>query len=381
MPAKKKNAQLDNGREFLDALNMLCKERSIDKEKMISTIENGLIKAYEKQYSKNVNVRANVDRVTGIMEVLAAKNVVEEVTDEMAEISIEDARQIDSRYNIGDIIEISVTPNDFGRIAAQTAKQSIVQFIHEAEREKVYDDYIEKENEIMTAIVRRVDGKTVYVDLGKTEGVLEPNAQINGETYEVNDHLKVYVLEVNRAARGPQVLVSRTHPSLVKRLFEMEVTEIRSGIVQIKSIAREAGYRTKMSVFSADPSIDPVGSCVGPKGMRVENVVNELKTEKIDIVKWSSDPAEYIAYALNPARVLSVNIIDEKNKIASVVVPDNQLSLAIGKDGQNVRLAAKLTNWKIDIKSQSQVIEAAIQSADEDEMADEAAVSEDNFDI
>ncbi len=358
MAVKKKDPRLDNGREFLDALNLLCKERGIDKEKMLATIENGLIKAYEKQYSKNVNVRASIDRTTGIMEVLAAKNVVEEVADELAEISLEEARKIDSRYNIGDIIETSVTPTDFGRIAAQTAKQSIIQFIHEAEREKVYDDYIEKENEIMTAIVQRVDGKNVYVDLGKTEGLLEPSGQMPGETYEVNDHLKVYVLEVNRSVRGPQVLVSRTHPSLVKRLFEMEVSEIRSGIVQIKSIAREAGYRTKMSVFSTDPAIDSVGSCVGPKGMRVENVVAELKTEKIDIVKWSPDPVEYIASALNPARVVNVSV-RENEKAALVVVPDNQLSLAIGKEGQNVRLAAKLTGWKIDIKSQSQILESA----------------------
>ena len=254
---------------------------------------------------------------------------------------------------LGDLVEVPVTPRNFGRIAAQTGKQVVVQHLREAERGVIYDEYSQKENEILTAIVQHIENKQVFVELGRVEGVLEPSQQMPTEELNINDRIKVYVLEVSRMGRGPQVFVSRTHPGLVKRLFEIEVPEIVSGVVQIKSIAREAGFRTKMAVYSTDPMIDAVGSCVGPRGMRVENVVNELKTEKIDIVKWSSDPAEYIANALNPARVISV-FVSETEKAARVIVPDNQLSLAIGKEGQNARLAAKLTGFKIDIKPASQ---------------------------
>ncbi len=349
--------------DILSALDDLAKERRIDKEQLIATLESALISAYKKNYGKNANVRAALNRKSGEIEVSAAKSVVEEVEDEQTQISLEEARSVDPRYDLGDIVDVPVRVRDFGRIAAQTAKQVVVQYIREAERGVIYDEYIEKENEILTAIVQRVDGRQVYVELGRTEGILEASQQIPGETYVVNDRKKVYVLEVTRSGRGPQVLVSRTHPGLVKRLFELEVPEIRTGVVQIKAIAREAGSRTKMAVFSTDPVVDPVGSCVGPRGMRVENVVSELKTEKIDIVKWSSDPAEYIASALNPARVLSVYVSDTE-KAARIVVPDNQLSLAIGKEGQNARLAAKLTGWKIDIKSQSQAEEAMAQAAE-----------------
>jgi len=362
-----------NSLEFITALDDLAKERRIDKEQLISTIETALISAYKKNYGKSANVRATINRKTGEIEVSAAKSVVEEVEDEQIQISLEEARRIDPRYELGDIVEMQVHPRDFGRIAAQTGKQVVVQHIREAERGAIYDDYIEKENEILTAIVQRIDGRQVYVELGRTEGVIEPTQQMPGETYAVNDRVKVYVLEVTRASHGPQVLVSRTHSGLVKRLFELEVPEIRSGIVQIKAIAREAGFRTKMAVFSTDPMIDPVGSCVGPRGMRVENVVSELKTEKIDIVKWSSDPAEYIASALNPARVLSV-FVSESEKAARVIVPDNQLSLAIGKEGQNARLAAKLTGWKIDIKSQSQAVQAAMEMGSEEETEEQPEV-------
>ena len=262
---------------------------------------------------------------------------------------------------MGDLVEVQVTPKNFGRIAAQTAKQVVVQHLREAERGVIYDEYSQKENDILTAIVQSIENKQVFVELGRTEELLEASQQMPTEELSVNDRIKVYVLEVSRMGRGPQVIVSRTHPGLVKRLFELEVPEIVSGVVQIKSIAREAGFRTKMAVMSTDPMIDAVGSCVGPRGMRVESVVNELKTEKIDIVKWSADPAEYIANALNPARVISV-FVSETEKSAAVVVPDNQLSLAIGKEGQNARLAAKLTGWKIDIKSQSQ-IEADMEAA------------------
>ena len=347
------NGGIDS-QEFFSALDALSKERRINKEILFNAIEAALISAYKKNFGKNANVRATIDPDKGEVEVLSRKTVVETVEDPQCEMSLEEARTIRPQYELGDLVEVQVTPKNFGRIAAQTAKQVVVQHLREAERGVIYDEYSQKENEILTAIVQRVENKQVFVELGRTEGLLEPSQQLPPEELQVNDRIKVYVLEVSRLGRGPQVFVSRTHPGLVKRLFELEVPEIVTGVVQIKSIAREAGFRTKMAVVSTDPLIDAVGSCVGPRGMRVENVVNELKTEKIDIVKWSQDPAEYIANALNPARVLSV-FVSEAEKAAAVVVPDNQLSLAIGKEGQNARLAAKLTGWKIDIRSQSQV--------------------------
>ena len=355
-------------REVIDAIAMLAKGKSISQEVLFNAIEEALKSAYKKSLKRGAagaaNVRVSIDRNDGSVQVFARKVVAEEVVDDTQDISLDAARAIQPSYEVGDIVEIEVTPRDFGRVAAQTAKQVIVQRIREAERGIIYDEYIEKENEILTAIVQRVEGKNVYVELGRTEGVLDPAHHASGEEYAVNDRLKVYVLEVQRSAKGPQVLVSRTHPGLVKRLFELEVPEIQSGAVQIKSIAREAGFRTKMAVYSSDALIDPVGSCVGPRGIRVENVVNELKNEKIDIIKWSPDPAEFIANALNPARALAVYISDTE-KACRVIVPDNQLSLAIGKEGQNARLAAKLTGWKIDIKSQSQV-EAQMATEDDE---------------
>ena len=354
------NGGIDSN-EFFSALDALSKERRINKDVLFGAIEAALISAYKKNFGKNANVRATIDADKGSVEVLSRKTVVETVEDPQCEMSLEEARAIQPQYELGDLVEVQVTPKNFGRIAAQTAKQVVVQHLREAERGVIYDEYSQKENEILTAIVQRVENKQVFVELGRTEGLLEPSQQMPTEELNINDRIKVYVLEVSRAGRGPQVIVSRTHPGLVKRLFELEVPEIVSGVVQIKSIAREAGFRTKMAVFSTDPLIDAVGSCVGPRGMRVESVVEELKTEKIDIVKWSQNPAEYIANALNPARVISV-FVSEAEKSAAVVVPDNQLSLAIGKEGQNARLAAKLTGWKIDIKSQSQV-EAAAEAA------------------
>lgn len=349
--------------EFISALDALSKERRINKEVLFNAIESALISAFKKNYGKTANVRASIDRVSGNVEVYSRKKVVEEVADPLCEMTLEEARDIHERYQLGDLVEVAVTPRNFGRIAAQTAKQVVVQSIREAERGVIYDEYSQKENEILTAIVQRVENKQVFVELGRTEGVIEAKEQMPGEELKVNDRVKVYVLEVSRMGRGPQIFVSRTNPGLVKRLFELEVPEIVTGVVQIKSIAREAGFRTKMAVFSNDPLIDAVGSCVGPRGMRVENVVEELKTEKIDIVKWSANPAEYIANALNPARVISVYVSDSE-KSARVVVPDNQLSLAIGKEGQNARLAAKLTGWKIDIKSQSEVERAIAEEAE-----------------
>ena len=349
--------------EFFSALDMMAKERRINKEVLFSAIESALISAYKKNFGKTANVRAMIDPEKGKVEVYSIKTVVEEVQDPLCEMALSEARAIRPQYELGDLVEVPVTPKNFGRIAAQTGKQVVVQHLREAERGVIYDEYSQKENEILTAIVQRVENKQVFVELGRVEGLLEPAQQMPTEELNVNDRIKVYVLEVSRLGRGPQVFVSRTHPGLVKRLFEIEVPEIVTGVVQIKSIAREAGFRTKMAVYSNDPMVDAVGSCVGTRGMRVENVVNELKTEKIDIVKWSSDPAEYIANALNPARVISV-FVSETEKSARVIVPDNQLSLAIGKEGQNARLAAKLTGWKIDIKSQSQMDQIAAESGD-----------------
>jgi len=343
--------------EFIQALNEIARERGIRKELLLDTIEQALISAFKKNFGTAQNVKVTIDPDLGNIAVYALKTVVDEVTDESVEITVDEARKVKPYYEAGDILEIEVTPRTFGRIAAQTAKQVVVQRIHEAERGVIYDEYVEKENEILTAIVQRVEGKQVFVELSRTEGLLEGSQHIPGEEYAPGDRVKVYVLEVLRTNKGPQVLVSRTHSGLVKRLFELESPEILSGIVQIKAITREAGYRTKMAVFSSDNNIDPIGACVGPKGIRVEKIVAELKGEKIDVIKWSPDPAEFIANALSPAKVVSV-FINEAEKAAKVIVPNNQLSLAIGKEGQNARLAAKLTGWKIDIKSYAQMEEA-----------------------
>lgn len=381
----KKNEQPEK-ENMVAAVAALAKEKNISKEVLFSAIEEALKSAYKNNFSKeygmppsNANVRVELNRETGAVRLFARKTVERWVTDEASEISIEDAQKIQPSYQQDDIVEVEVTPDNFRRVAAQTAKQVIVQKIREAERGKVYDDFIEKENEILTAIVHSIDPETkdVYVELGKTEGVLEPAQQMATDVYTPGERFKVYVLEVvadRRLARpgakhGPQVSVSRIHPGLVKRLFELEVPEIQSGIVQIKSISREAGSRTKMAVHSTDPMIDPVGSCVGPRGQRVDRVVAELRGEKIDIIKWSADPAEFVANALNPAHAVNV-FVNEQEKACRVVVPDNQLSLAIGKEGQNARLAARLTGWKIDIKSQSQIDE---QLAAEEEQPSETS--------
>ena len=350
--------------EIIEAIKALAKEKDISEEMLFSTIEEALKAAYRKNLPKGAvvptSLAVTVSRADGSAHVYARKLIVEEVEEPGSQITLEEAQKIRPTYQMGDIAEVDVTPSGFLRVAAQTAKQVIMQRIREAERGKIYDEYIEKESEILTGIVQRVEPKAVYVELGRTEGVLEQSEMIPGEVLHDDDHIKVYVLEVHRAGpvgpRGPQVRVRRIHPNLVKRLFEMEVPEIAGGVVTIKSIAREAGSRTKMAVHSSDMMIDPVGACVGQRGSRVDRVVSELKGEKIDIIKWSSDPAEFVANALNPAHVLSV-FVAENEKACRVIVPDNQLSLAIGKEGQNARLAAKLTGWKIDIKSQSQAAE------------------------
>jgi len=361
MKGTRKNQSMSQQVEIIEAVRALAHEKDISSDMLFGAIEEALRAAYKKNVSRDstapTNLSVSLNRNTGVAHVLARKTITEDVEDPTNQITLAEALKIRPDYRIGDIAEIDVTPSGFLRTAAQTAKQVIIQRIREAEQGKIYDEYSEKENEILTAIVQRVEPKAVYVELGRTEGVVEQSEWMPGEEYNIDDHIKVYVLEVNRSGRemlrGPQVRVSRVHVGLVKRLFEMEVPEIAAGIVQIKSIAREAGSRTKMAVYSIDPVIDPVGACVGPRGNRVEKVVAELKNEKIDIIKWSPDPAEFIANALNPAHVLSV-FVAENEKACRVVVPDNQLSLAIGKEGQNARLAAKLTGWRIDIKSQSQ---------------------------
>ncbi len=350
--------------EFMEALDELEKDRGIDKEIIIDTIEQALLTAYKKNFGSAQNVRVSVDREGGEVRVYSQRRVVDEsdLYDTFLEIELADAIKIDPSYELGDIIENEVTPKEFGRIAAQTAKQVVVQRIREAEREIVYNEFIEKESEIVTGEIARATSKTVYVNVGKIEASMPENEQIPGEVYKAGQKIKVYILEVKKTNKGPQIVVSRSHPGLVKRLFELEVPEIYEGVVEIKSISREAGSRSKIAVISHDENVDPMGACVGPKGSRVQNIVNELKGEKIDIIKWSKNPEEFIASSLSPAKVLSVTV-DEENKSAKVVVDDNQLSLAIGKEGQNVRLAAKLTNWKIDIKSKSQA-EAAQETTE-----------------
>ncbi|NCB04802.1 MAG: transcription termination/antitermination protein NusA [Clostridia bacterium] len=389
MKATKKTQPTNPSAEIISAVHALAQEKDISEDLLFSAIEEALKAAYKKNVSRDsavpANLSVNLNRSTGETHVFARKLITEDVEDSANQISLEDAHRIRSDYQMGDIAEIDVTPSGFLRTAAQTAKQVIIQRIREAEQGKIYDEYSEKENEILTAIVQRVEPKAVYVELGRTEGVMEQSEWMPGEEYHIDDHLKVYVLEVGRSGRemlrGPQVRVSRVHVGLVKRLFEMEVPEIAAGVVQIKSIAREAGSRTKMAVYSTDAVIDPVGACVGPRGNRVDKVVTELKNEKIDIIKWSPDPAELIANALNPAHVLSV-FVAENEKACRVVVPDNQLSLAIGKEGQNARLAAKLTGWRIDIKSQSQAAQMFDMQQPEEPMGyqefyDEAAPESD----
>ncbi|HSQ87901.1 transcription termination factor NusA [Romboutsia sp.] len=347
--------------EFMEALDELEKDRGIDKEILIDTIEQALLTAYKKNFGAAQNVRVEFDKEKGDIKVFSQRVVVDEsdLYDTFLEIELKDAREISPNYELGDIIESEVTPMDFGRIAAQTAKQVVVQRIREAERDIVYNEFMDKENEIVTGEVARVNKNLVYVNLGRIEAVMTQTEQIQGEHYKAGQKIKVYILEVKKTNKGPQIVVSRSHPGLVKRLFEFEVPEIFEGIVQIKSIAREAGSRTKMAVKSIDEKIDPIGACVGPKGSRVKNIVDELGDEKIDIIKYSDDPAEFICAALSPSKVVKVDV-NEAEKSALVVVPDYQLSLAIGKEGQNARLAAKLTNWKIDIKSESQAgIEAS----------------------
>ena len=342
-------------KEFFEALEELSIEKGINKNYILDAIETALLTAYKRNFNSQENVKIVIDEEKASIKVYSLREVVEEVFDPAIEIELSDARKIDKKANLGDIVEVEITPANFGRISAQTAKQVIVQKLREAEREIVFSEYSDRQGEIVSGIVQKVDKNIVIVDLGRIEGIMTLNEQIPGEVYNVNDKIKAYVVEVQKNSKGiPQMIISRTHPGFVRRLFELEIPEIYEGLIEIKNIVREPGSRTKIAVYSKDMNIDPVGSCVGPRGIRIQNILNELKDEKIDVVEWSEDPVQYIASALSPATVLAVDI-DEENMSSKVVVPYNQLSLAIGKDGQNARLSAKLTGWKIDIKSETQI--------------------------
>ena len=344
-----------NTNDFWDALTDLAKEKNISMEVLIETIENSLLIACKNNYGKADNASVEIDKATGEYHVYLSKTVVDEVIDKVEEISLTDAQNIDGKYQVGDIVKIEVKSKDFGRIAATAAKNTITQKIREEERKVLYEEYYELQHKVVTGVVTRFSGSNIHVNLGKLEGFLAESEQVKGEYYKPQDRIKVYIVEVKTSNKGPRILVSRTHPELVKKLFEEEVSEVRDGIVEIKSISREAGSRTKIAVWSNDEDVDPVGACVGQNGARVNAIVNELRGEKIDIVEWDENPAYLIENALSPAKVVAV-VADADEKSARVVVPDYQLSLAIGKEGQNARLAARLTGFKIDIKSETQAM-------------------------
>ena len=370
---------MSSNNELLEALNILEKEKNISKDTLLEAIENSLITACKNHFGKSDNVKVNMNPETCEYHVFQEKTVVEQVEDPCTEISLANARMEDSKYELGDIVNVEVKSKEFGRIATQNAKNVILQKIREEERKVLYSQYYSMEKDVVTGIVQRYVGKNVSINLGKVDAILTENEQVKGEVFQPTERIKVYILEVKATPKGPKILVSRTHPELVKRLFESEVTEVKDGIVEIKSIAREAGSRTKIAVWSNDPDVDPVGACVGMNGARVNAIVNELRGEKIDIINWNENPAMLIENALSPAKVISV-IADDEEKTAKVVVPDYQLSLAIGKEGQNARLAARLTGFKIDIKSETQARESGelYDYDDEDEYYDEDEYSEED---
>lgn len=359
--------------ELLEALTILEKEKNISKEVLMEAIEQSLIQACKNHFGKADNVHVTIDHETCEFSVYADKTVVEVVEDPVMEISLSNAKMMDSKYELGDIVQVPIQSKQFGRIATQNAKNVILQKIREEERKVLYDEYFQKEKDVVTGVVQRYMGKNVSVNLGKVDAILSENEQVKGEIYKPTERIKVYVLEVKDSPKGPKIMVSRTHPELVKRLFEAEVTEVKDGIVEIKSIAREAGSRTKIAVWSNDPDVDAVGACVGMNGARVNTIVEELRGEKIDIISWNENPALLIENALSPAKVITV-LADPDEKTALVIVPDYQLSLAIGKEGQNARLAARLTGFKIDIKSETQAREAGdfeyYQKSDDEEGED-----------
>ena len=371
---KKTTSNELDGKEFFAAIAQIEKEKGIKPGYMMEKITQALLTAYRRDHEGvGENLSIETDEEKGTVRMFLKKDVVETVDNPGTEISLEEAQLALPRAQLGDVIRMEIKPKNFGRIAAQTARQVIIQGIREAEQGMIYDEFTSKEHEILTGIVTRIDPRSGAIALRITSGgeytdaFLSANEQVKGETYTEGTRLKVYVVEVRKATKGPQVLISRTHPGLVKRLFELEVPEIYDGTVEVKSIAREAGSRTKLAVWSADPNVDPIGACVGPRGSRVNTIVEELKGEKVDIIKFSDDPAEYIAAALSPADVISVTVLEE-GKNCRVIVPDDQLSLAIGKEGQNARLAARLTGWKIDIKPAS--------APEEEQVSEEASASE-----
>jgi transcription termination/antitermination protein NusA len=367
--------------EFVYALEELEKEKGINKEILVETIQAALISAYKRNFGSSEHVYVDLNQETGDIKVLCSKTVVEEVENKHDEISLEEARKINGAYEVGDRLETEVTPDAFGRLAAQTAKNVVVQKIKEAERGVIFDQYTEKQGEVLTATVHRIDRGKVFMEIGRAEGLMLPVEAVKNERLSLNEKIKVYITEVRKTNKGPQIMVSRTHPGLVKRLFEVEIPEIRQNVVEIKNIAREAGHRTKIAVYSTEDNVDPVGACVGQRGSRIERVVEELKGEKIDVVPWNEDSVEFIANAIRPAKVIMAQV-DEETKAAKVVVPDDQLSLAIGREGQNARLAAKLTGWKIDIKSQTQAEQDMFNNREaQQEETDEDDIFEDELDF
>lgn len=364
--------------DIFNALEDIAREKGISKDILFEAIETALISGYKKNFNSAQNVRVDISKETGTVRVLARKEVVEKVEDPRLQISLEEARQISPHYEIGDTVEIEVTPRDFGRIAAQTAKQVVTQRIREAERVIIYNEFVDREEDIVTGILQRQDSRNLYIDLGRTEAIMPIHEKIPTDQFKPGDRVKAYVTKVEKTTKGPLILLSRTHPGFLKRLFEREVPEIYDGTVEIKALAREAGERSKVAVYSYNEDVDPVGACVGPKGARVQTIVQELNGEKIDIIQWSDDPVQFVANALSPAKVLRVEVY-EKEKMTRVIVPDHQLSLAIGKKGQNARLAAKLTNWKIDIKSESEA--AKTESSQEDDQKDGEEVAAETPDL
>ena len=372
------------GTALFEAAEQLEREKGISKDVLVSSLSDALVAGYKKHIKDKEadNVEAILDEESGEIGVFRTKLVVENVEDPDTQISLEDAKEIDDEVELGDEVKIEVTPEDFGRIAAQTAKQVITQRIREAERKLVLDEFMSKKGTLITGIIQRRDDRNVIVNIGKTDAIMPSKEQLPGEYYKPGNRIRVFVLNVKETTRLPQVIVSQAHPEIVRELFELEVPEIEDGIVEIKSIAREAGYRTKLAVWSNDPSVDSVGACIGPRGSRIQTIVGELKNEKIDIVRYSEDPVEYIVNALSPARIISVDILaDEENrKEAFVIVPDDQLSLAIGREGQNVRLAHRLTGWKIDIKSESQAAQMENNYKQESNPDDEIEQTENDSD-
>ena len=361
---------IDN-KELILSLEELEKEKGIKKSYVIEAIETALVTAYKRNFDSLENVRVDIDKQTGATHIYAIKDVTEQAKDEATEISLEDAHKINKELKIGDQVDVEIVPKDFGRIAAQTAKQVIIQKLREVEREVIFNEFNERKGEIVSGLIQKADKNIVIMDLGRLEGIMPTKEQIPTEHYHVNDKIKGYVLDVEKGQKGaPQVIITRSHPDFVRKLLELEIPEIYEGVIEIKSVSRDPGYRSKVAVYSPDPNIDPVGSCVGQKGVRIQNVINELHGEKIDVIEWNEDPSIFIAASLLPAQIMAVDI-KENEKFAQVIVQDDQLSLAIGKAGQNARLAAKLTNWKIDIKSESQFREMLMNKQENTEEANE----------